>query len=106
MIIGLVCNCTGSENMVRSVFHDAGLSNWLDITVLKGDRAKDFVAKAIEQRPKSVALKALYSHIKDRGSFSVVLGIDEEVSLEKWSDVADGEFVSMAEATVIANKFA
>ena len=36
MLVGLRCDCGGAENMLRSAFYGAKLSNWLEIPIYVG----------------------------------------------------------------------
>ena len=106
MIFALCCTCAGSESLVRSIFEEAKLDNWLDIPVYKGDRALEESESFIGLETRNDGAKILYEYISNRSSYAVIVGWDRETGLIKWSDIAQGDPVSSGEAVAVVKMFA
>lgn len=104
-IIGLICNCHNSESLVRSIFREAELSNWLEIPVYKGNRAKEVVAELRSKYTESQQPIILEHYLENKSSYAIVLGYDPETQYVKWSDVALGDLSSRIAGVAIAKQF-
>lgn len=106
-VLGLVCECLGAENLVRSVFNEADIKDWLNVPVYKGDRAKSVAKEIAEKYSMSKDAKLLDYYLSNRqGSFAVIVGYDPDTQIVKWADVSTGDVKSKIEGKVIARKFA
>lgn len=103
--LGLICSCHNSENLVRSIFREADLPNWLDIPVFKGDRAKEVAAELASKYTETPQPKILQHYLENRSSYAIVLGYDPETQYVKWSDVALGDLPSKVEGVALARRF-
>ena len=106
-LIGLVCECLGAENMVRNIFNEAGIKDWLKIPVYKGEKAKAAAKELSEKYSSTKEAILLDYYLSNRqGSFAVIVGYDPDTMVVKWSDVSTGDFKSRTEGKIIASKFA
>lgn len=106
-LIGLICNCGGAENLIRSIFREAEIRDWIKIPVYKGDKAK-MAAKELAEKyanTKDAILLDYYLSNKS-GSFVVIVGYDPISQIVKWADVATNDPRSRVEGKIIAQKFA
>lgn len=105
MLIAAICNCSGSETQVRSVFKKKGLANWLEIPVFKG---RDGIPVMFNYLPPEVreadCIQALARSLKNRSSYAVIIGYDENGV--RWSDVRNGDLASRLDAEIIVEQFA
>lgn len=104
-IIGLICNCSGSESLVRSIFREADLPNWLEIPVYKGNRAKEVASELASKYTETPQPQILLHYLENRSSYAVVVGYDPETQYVKWSDVALGDLPSRTLGVAIAKRF-
>ena len=103
MIVGLICNCSGSEEQIRGLFHECELKDWLDIPVYKGNKAKEFVKQLAEQYPDTPQPKILANYLENNASYAIVCGYD---SIVRWSDIAHGNLSARIEARTVTKAFA
>ena len=103
MLVGLICDCGGAEPLIRSVFKEAGLGNWLSVPVSKGKKASlEFLeSRGMTDNP---TLSALAYHIRQASAFVVVLGWDNAEI--RWADVHNGGIKNRLDAQIIASQFA
>ena len=100
----LVCNCSGSEGLVRSTLKEAGIVDWLEPPIVKG---KNLSLQTLNQFPEYYKelpqWGALYASINNRSSFAVIVGYDQDDF--RWADVAMGDIKSKLDGEVIATKY-
>lgn len=100
-LYGLVCNCGGSEGLVRRCFKRAGVKDWLSIPVYKGKENISGFLSNFDNPSKEIMEVANYA--KNTNPYAVVVGVDGEV---KWVDVKHGGMKEMLDAELIAEQFA
>ena len=103
MIVGLICNCSGSEDQIRGLFNECELPNWLDIPVYKGDKAKEFVKKLIPLYPDTPQPQILANYLEENASYAIVCGYD---TIVRWSDIGHGNLSARIEARTVTKAFA
>lgn len=105
-LFGLICNCHNSEQLIRSVFHEADLPNWLDIPVFKGNRAKEVANEFASKYTETPQPTILQRYLETHASYAIIVGYDPETQYVKWSDVALGDLPSKIEAIALSKRFA
>ena len=100
----LICDCSGSESIARSVLKSAGVQNWLKVPIVKGKQNAamwlDALPDALRQTPE---LQALKLSLKSRGKFSVIVGYTQTEF--KWADVGSGKLNEKLDGEIIAKHF-
>lgn len=100
-VFGLVCDCGGSEGIVRRCFKRAGLNNWLSIPVYKGkENIKGFLDNF--DNPSNEILEVA-NYAKEHNPYAIVVGVGDSVA---WVDVKHGGLKEMLDAELIAEQFA
>ena len=101
----LVCDCGGSEQLVRSALHSAGVGNWATAPLVRGKRrVLEWLDKLPEEIHNKPEIGGLYRLVKNNGRFAVILGYDD-LSV-RWGDVASGSLKEKLDAEVIASRYA
>ena len=105
MIIGFICDCGGAERLIRKVFSDAGIQNWLNVPIYKGKaRFKEFFNDCPDEYKNTLEMGALNQYITNASKFTVVLGMKNGHIC--WADSSAGDIKSRLDAQVICEKFA
>lgn len=94
----LACNCGNSTPLLRSFLRGAGVSNYLEVPLLKGNKAKEWAYQ-------NGALPDLAAYLKKTSSFAVIVGLDPTAQLYDWVDINHHSLAHKTKATELIRTF-
>lgn len=104
MIRILICDCSGSEPLARSVLKSAGVEDWLKAPIERGrQRSVSWLESLPDQLKQTPEYGALQLSLKGRGRFSIIVGYTNDVF--KWADVGSGKLSDKLDGEVLAKRF-
>lgn len=104
-VFAVTCECGGTTNLVRKVFRRAGLTNWLDIPIFRGDSGIKALDDDLMDWVKELdGYKILKTRLSHGGTYAIVVGFDRNEMM--WADVKNGSIEDGLRAENIASEFA
>ena len=95
MITGLICDCASSLPLFRQFLQGYHVPDYMSVPVLRGNKAKDFVA--------SYELTDIAEYIKRRSAFVIILG--EDGNSVDWVDINNAKLTQELKAKAILERF-
>lgn len=94
----LACNCGNSTPLLRSFLRGAGVPNYLDVPLFKGNKAKEWAYQ-------NAALPDLAQYLKRASAFAIIVGIDPVSQSYDWVDINHHSLSHKAKATELIKTF-
>lgn len=96
MLTALICNCTGSESLIRSFLKGAHVPRYMSVPVHRGEAAKQWAL--------SRGYQDLFVYLSKHASYAVLVGEDQSTGQSAWEDVS-GRQTAQIRASLIAENF-
>lgn len=101
----LMCNCSGTESLIRNVLNQAGVVSWMTYEVHKGkEHCQTILGYFPEKYHPLLSYRALTDYLDHQGTFAVIIGYDDNSFF--WQDVHTNAPKDVFDAIAIVKRFA
>lgn len=98
-LVCLACNCGGSVPLLRQFLQGHGVPNYLEVPILKGDKAKEWARAHSRNYPD------LNHYLSVQSAFAIIVGGDSARSLYDWVDINNAKISHVAKADILLKTF-
>ena len=97
-LLCLACNCGNSTPLLRSFLQSNGVPDYMNIPLLKGDKAKQWAKE-------HALLPDLSAYLEKVSAFAIIVGRDFDEGLYDWVDINHQSLAHKAKAAELIKTF-